>query len=125
MYRFSLKNTADNTTESQGKQYPRGMTYRYNEVIREVGFGQYQYKIIATIAMVNVSLGIFAGLLPFLIPLVKIDIELRTWEVGMLIAAQSLGSMLGGVLFSYLSDLKGRKLSLIGGLFTTILCSIL
>lgn len=120
MYRFSLKNTT-----TSGKQYPRGVTHKYNDVIKEVGFGPYQYKIIATIAMVNVSLGIFAGLLPFLIPLVKIEIELNHWEVGLLISAQSLGSMFGGLCFSYFSDLKGRKLSLIGGLFTTISCSFL
>ena len=75
--------------------------------------------------MVNISLGIFAGLLPFLIPLVKLEIEMGTFEVGMLISAQSLGSMIGGLLFSYISDLKGRRLSLLGGILMTITCSIL
>lgn len=120
MYLFSLKNNYENTNASHSKQYPRGITYKYNEVIKEVGFGPYQYKIIATIAMVNVSLGIFAGLLPFLIPLVKTEIHLDQWEVGMLISAQGLGSLFGGLVFSWLSDLEGRKLSLIGGLASTI-----
>lgn len=125
MYRFSIRNTFENGEAQIGRSYPRGVTYKYNDVVKEIGFGPYQYKIIATIAMVNISLGIFAGLLPFLIPLVKIEIELKTFEVGMLISAQSLGSMLGGLVFSYFSDLKGRKLSLLGGLGTTIICSIL
>jgi AAHS family benzoate transporter-like MFS transporter len=33
--------------------------------------------------------------------------------------------MLGGLIFSYFSDLKGRKMSLVAGLATTIVCSIM
>ena len=125
MYRFSLRNNDEDVDDSEGKFYERGVTYKYNDVIREIGFGYFQYKIIATIAIVNISLGIFAGLLPFLIPLVKLEINMNTFEVGMLISAQSTGSMLGGLFFSYISDLKGRRISLLGGIFTTIISSLL
>lgn len=85
MYRFTIKNTYENPNLLQGKTYPRGVGHKYNDVIKEIGFGRYQYKIIATIALVNVSLGIFAGLLPFLIPLAKLELEMNHWEVGLLI----------------------------------------
>jgi MFS transporter, putative metabolite:H+ symporter len=125
MYRFTLRNTYESEGVLQGKQYQRGVTYKYNDVIKEVGFGSYQYKIIATIAMVNVSLGIFAGLLPFLIPLVKLDIQITPWQIGLLISSQSIGSLLGGLAFSYISDLEGRKFSIIWALGITIISSIL
>jgi len=82
-------------------------------VVQEIGFGKFQYKIIATIAMANISLGIYGGVLPFLIPLVKKDIQMDQWEVGLLISGYGLGSLIGGLFFSYLSDLKGRKFSLL------------
>mmetsp|Transcript_19187 Transcript_19187/g.18845 ORF Transcript_19187/g.18845 Transcript_19187/m.18845 type:complete len:114 (+) Transcript_19187:8-349(+) len=113
MFLFSLKNTYERADAFEQKKYAPGFHYKYNQVIDEIGFGSYQYKIIATIALVNVSLGIFAGLLPFLIPLVKLEIEMETFEVGLLISAQSFGSMLGGLLFSYISDLKGRRISML------------
>mmetsp|Transcript_15567 Transcript_15567/g.17303 ORF Transcript_15567/g.17303 Transcript_15567/m.17303 type:complete len:149 (+) Transcript_15567:56-502(+) len=33
--------------------------------------------------------------------------------------------MLGGLFFSYISDLRGRRISLLGGIITTIVCSVL
>lgn len=125
MFLFSLKNTYENPDSFDAKKYLKGFHYKYNDVIEEIGFGPFQYRIIATIAMVNVSLGIFAGLLPFLIPLVKMEIEMDTFEVGLLISVQSFGSMIGGLFFSYISDLKGRRVSMLSGITTTIVCSIL
>ena len=75
--------------------------------------------------MTNLSLGIFGGILPFLIPLIKKEIELNQWEVGILISSYGFGSFFGGLIFSYLSDLRGRKLSLALGLLGWIICSII
>ena len=116
MYLFSISSKAEGNNQSHEKPYPRGLTFRYNDVVKELGFGPYQYKIIATIAMTNLSLGIFGGILPFLIPLIKKEIELNQWEVGILISSYGFGSFFGGLIFSYLSDLHGRKLSLALGL---------
>ena len=45
MYRFTLKNDYENPNLGEGKKYVRGVTYKYNDVIKEIGFGPYQYKI--------------------------------------------------------------------------------
>ena len=125
MYLFSISSKPGNDGQTRGKVYPRGLTFRYNDVLKELGFGFYQYKIIATIAMTNLSLGIFGGILPFLIPLIKKEITLNQWEVGILISSYGFGSFFGGLIFSYLSDLQGRKLSLAWGLIGWIICSII
>lgn len=73
----------------------------------------------------NTSLGIFMALLPILIPLYKHEYMIDKWSIGLLISSQGLGSLIGGLFFSYFSDSKGRKISLMSALLTCIVSSIL
>ena len=69
-------------------------------------------------------MGLFVAMLSFLIPFYKKDIYINEWEVGFLIASQGAGTLVGGIIFSYISDIYGRKFSLITSLLTAILTSI-
>ena len=64
-------------------------------------------------------------MLSILIPLYKKDIFINEFEVGILISFQGVGSLLGGIIFSYISDNYGRRLSLIAALTTAIVTSII
>ena len=124
MHLFRIKTTCAGEKDNEAKIYPQAFDYKYTEVISEIGFGKYQYKIVATVAVLYVSLGLYITMLSFLIPFYKKDIFINEWEVGILISTQGVGSLLGGVVFSYISDNYGRKFSLIIALTTAITTSI-
>lgn len=119
MHLFAIRPSQEAVDEEVWR-YPRGQTYKYNEVIQEIGFGIYQYKIVATVAILYIGLGVFISLTSFLIPLYKTEIKINEWEVGLLISAQGAGSLTGGLVFSYFSDFSGRKSSLIAALVLVI-----
>jgi predicted MFS family arabinose efflux permease len=124
MHLFSIQPLYQEDTSSKLEENQQVKTYKYNEVVKEIGFGKYQYKIVATVALLNCALGVYIALTSFLIPMYKADMYINKWEVGILISSQSAGSLIGGVLFSYLSDIWGRKFSLVFALITVISCSI-
>jgi putative MFS transporter len=125
MHLFSIKPIRDEEGGPAMQNYPRGRKYKYTEVIKEIGFGPYQYKIVATVALLNCAMGIYIALLSFLIPLYKSDVFINKWEVGILVSTQGLASLLGGLFFSYISDMCGRRFSLVAALITVISCSFI
>ena len=124
MHLFKIKSLYSIGGGENLKIYPPGRNFTYSDVIKEIGFGKYQYKIVITIAILYLSMGLFVAMLSFLIPFYKKDIFINEWEVGFLIASQGAGTLVGGILFSYISDIYGRKFSLIAALLTAISSSI-
>ena len=42
---FRIKSNYSRSNDEEMRIYPPGRNYKYNEVIKEIGFGKYQYKI--------------------------------------------------------------------------------
>ena len=128
MHRFTIStcySKSDDKEDEYVKLYDENTRYRYNEVVQEIGFGYYQYKIILNIAFMNISIGVFIALISFLIPIYKKAVDIGQFEVGLLVSSQGLGSLLGGIAFGNVSDSYGRRIALITALVISIIASVI
>ena len=121
----NMQAESSDKNEIHARLLPDQINDKYNDVIKKIGFGYYQYKILGSVALMNMSSGVFAALMPFLIPFYKKDIFINEWDIGLLISSQGFGSLVGSLFFSFLSDICGRKVSLILALLSCIVFSSL
>ena len=46
MHLFKIKNAGSGEKDEEAKKYAQSFNYKYTEVISEIGFGKYQYKLL-------------------------------------------------------------------------------
>ncbi|XP_033215087.1 synaptic vesicle glycoprotein 2B-like [Belonocnema kinseyi] len=81
------------------------------------GFGKFNLKIAALGALIyfNVALSVMST--GFVLPAAACDFKMTTIDKGYIVAAPLLGSCFGPLVWGFLADLKGRRMSLMSALF--------
>ncbi|CAL8296034.1 unnamed protein product [Boreogadus saida] len=90
---------------------PRRLTYE--EAVEEAGFGVFHGLLLLVCGWANASDAVEILCVSFLLPTARCDLQLSSSDMGLLTASIFLGMMVGGYLWGYLADLRGRKRVLI------------
>lgn len=77
-------------------------------MVKIIGYGPFQRKIINIVAFLNVSLGLNGGIVQFLIPLVNSELQMTSNDAGILLMTWGLGNLIGSLILGYAADKKGR-----------------
>nr|XP_046249826.1 synaptic vesicle glycoprotein 2B isoform X2 [Scatophagus argus] len=97
----------------------------YEEAVQEAGFGLFHWLLLAVCGWANASDAVEILCVSFLLPTARCDLQLSSSEMGLLTASIFLGMMVGGYLWGYLADQRGRRSILvvsltINGLFGSL-----
>ncbi|XP_030587404.1 synaptic vesicle glycoprotein 2C [Archocentrus centrarchus] len=95
----------DRTTEA-GVRVPRKLTYE--EAVEETGFGLFHWLLLVVCGWANASDAVEILCVSFLLPTARCDLLLSSTDGGLLTASIFLGMMVGGYMWGYLADQKGR-----------------
>ncbi|XP_026498457.2 synaptic vesicle 2-related protein-like [Vanessa tameamea] len=91
----------------------------FEEALNKTGFGLYSYSLISVSGLVVIALVCTAYGNTIIIPTSACELETTTAQRGILAAAPVVGLIIGGVLWGYLADVFGRRLTLIISLISS------
>ncbi|CAJ1056162.1 synaptic vesicle glycoprotein 2C [Xyrichtys novacula] len=85
----------------------------YEQAVDKAGFGVFHYALLVVCGWANASDAVEILCVSFLLPTARCDMQLTSSDMGLLTASIFLGMMLGGYMWGYLADKKGRRQVLI------------
>lgn len=99
----------------------------FNEAIEETGFGLFHWLLLLVCGWANASDSVEILCVSFLLPTASCDLNLTSFDKGILTASIFLGMMVGGYLWGYLADQRGRCRVLVvslsvNGIFGALSC---
>ncbi|KAF7648998.1 hypothetical protein LDENG_00148750 [Lucifuga dentata] len=89
-----------------------GSTHRrltYEEAVEKTGFGLFHWLLLVVCGWANASDAMEILCVSFLLPTARCDLLLSSSDMGLLTASIFLGMMIGGYLWGYLADQRGRR----------------
>ncbi|KAG8012306.1 Synaptic vesicle glycoprotein 2B [Nibea albiflora] len=98
---------AANVTRGAGVGEKRRLTYE--EAVDETGFGLFHWLLLVVCGWANASDAVEILCVSFLLPTARCDLLLSSSDMGLLTASIFLGMMVGGYLWGYLADQRGRR----------------
>ncbi|KAG7473318.1 hypothetical protein MATL_G00094400 [Megalops atlanticus] len=81
----------------------------YEEAVEEAGFGCFHGLLLVVCGWANASDAVEILCVSFLLPTARCDLQLSSADMGLLTASIFLGMMIGGYVWGYLADRKGRR----------------
>ncbi|XP_033904382.3 synaptic vesicle glycoprotein 2C [Acipenser ruthenus] len=87
----------------------QGPKFSYEEAVEEAGFGLFHGLLLVVCGWANASDAVEILCVSFLLPTARCDLQLSSSDMGMLTASIFLGMMIGGYVWGYLADQKGRQ----------------
>ncbi|XP_061750615.1 synaptic vesicle glycoprotein 2C isoform X2 [Nerophis ophidion] len=81
----------------------------YEEAVEAAGFGLFHWLLLLVCGWANASDAVEIVCVSFLLPTARCDLLLSSSDMGLLTASIFLGMMVGGYLWGYLADLRGRR----------------
>lgn len=96
-----------NQTHATGGSTRRKLTYE--EAVEEAGFGLFHYLLLVVCGWANASDAVEILCVSFLLPTARCDLKLSSSDMGLLTASIFLGMMVGGYMWGYLADQRGRR----------------
>ncbi|KAK2917558.1 synaptic vesicle glycoprotein 2C [Channa argus] len=81
----------------------------YEEAVQEAGFGLFHWLLLAVCGWANASDAVEILCVSFLLPTARCDLLLSSSDMGLLTASIFLGMMVGGYMWGYLADQRGRR----------------
>ncbi|TRY90231.1 hypothetical protein DNTS_027165 [Danionella cerebrum] len=81
----------------------------YEEAVEKTGFGLFHWLLLVVCGWANASDAVEILCVSFLLPTARCDLNLSSGDMGMLTASIFFGMMLGGYLWGYLADRRGRR----------------
>ncbi|XP_026221195.1 synaptic vesicle glycoprotein 2B [Anabas testudineus] len=100
------RSTTNIQSEAGGGQQ-RGLTYE--EAVEEAGFGLFHWLLLVVCGWANASDAVEILCVSFLLPTARCDLQLSSSDMGLLTASIFLGMMVGGYMWGYLADQRGRR----------------
>ncbi|XP_030281248.1 synaptic vesicle glycoprotein 2C [Sparus aurata] len=97
---------ASNITRDAAAGAQRRLTYE--EAVEEAGFGLFHWLLLVVCGWANASDAVEILCVSFLLPTARCDLSLSSSDMGLLTASIFLGMMMGGYLWGYLADQRGR-----------------
>ncbi|XP_029910169.1 synaptic vesicle glycoprotein 2B [Myripristis murdjan] len=95
-----------NIPHDADKSAQRRLTYE--EAVEEAGFGLFHAFLLVVCGWANASDAVEILCVSFLLPTARCDLQLSSSDMGLLTASIFLGMMVGGYLWGYLADQRGR-----------------
>ncbi|XP_061578358.1 synaptic vesicle glycoprotein 2B [Cololabis saira] len=97
----------------------------YEDAVEEAGFGLFHWLLLLVCGWANASDAVEILCVSFLLPTARCDLLLSSSDMGLLTASIFLGMMVGGYMWGYLADQRGRRRVLvvslsINGLFGSL-----
>ncbi|KAM9375854.1 synaptic vesicle glycoprotein 2C isoform 2-T2 [Pholidichthys leucotaenia] len=86
---------------------------KYEEAVEEAGFGLFHWLLLVACGWANASDAVEILCVSFLLPTARCDLNLNSSDMGLLTASIFLGMMVGGYVWGYLADQRGRRRVLI------------
>lgn len=90
---------------------PRTLTYE--EAVEVAGFGLFHWFLLLVCGWANASDAMEVLCVSFLLPTARCDLRLTSFDMGLLSASIFLGMMVGGYMWGYLADRRGRRSTLV------------
>ncbi|KAM3870136.1 synaptic vesicle glycoprotein 2C [Diretmus argenteus] len=81
----------------------------YEEAVEQAGFGLFHGLLLVACGWANASDAVEILCVSFLLPTARCDLQLSSADMGLLTASIFLGMMVGGYLWGYLADQRGRR----------------
>ncbi|XP_013876463.1 synaptic vesicle glycoprotein 2B [Austrofundulus limnaeus] len=81
----------------------------YEEAVEQTGFGCFHWLLLLVCGWANASDAVEILCVSFLLPTARCDLQLSSFDMGLLTASIFLGMMLGGYIWGYLADQRGRR----------------
>ncbi|XP_017292502.1 synaptic vesicle glycoprotein 2B [Kryptolebias marmoratus] len=81
----------------------------YEEAVEQTGFGCFHWLLLLVCGWANASDAVEILCVSFLLPTARCDLRLSSSDMGLLTASIFLGMMVGGYMWGYLADLRGRR----------------
>ncbi|XP_013128235.1 synaptic vesicle glycoprotein 2B [Oreochromis niloticus] len=100
----------DRTAEAGGHVLQK---LTYEEAVERAGFGLFHWLLLVVCGWANASDAVEILCVSFLLPTARCDLQLSSSDMGLLTASIFLGMMVGGYMWGYLADQKGRRRVLI------------
>lgn len=100
----------DRTAEAGGHVLQK---LTYEEAVERAGFGLFHWLLLVVCGWANASDAVEILCVSFLLPTARCDLHLSSSDMGLLTASIFLGMMVGGYMWGYLADQKGRRRVLI------------
>ncbi|KAL4005444.1 hypothetical protein ACER0C_005157 [Sarotherodon galilaeus] len=100
----------DRTAEAGGRVLQK---LTYEEAVERAGFGLFHWLLLVVCGWANASDAVEILCVSFLLPTARCDLGLSSSDMGLLTASIFLGMMVGGYMWGYLADQKGRRRVLI------------
>jgi len=104
--------------ENMGKDAPVDL----DTALKIAGFGKFHYWLLFVCGWANASDAIEILCISFLLPSAKCDLKLTSSEQGWLSAILFIGMLIGGYVWGGISDVYGRKKTLIVAMFVNAFC---
>ncbi|XP_044050253.1 synaptic vesicle glycoprotein 2B isoform X3 [Siniperca chuatsi] len=98
---------ASNIRRDAGGSAQRRLTYE--EAVEEAGFGLFHWLLLVVCGWANASDAVEIFCVSFLLPTARCDLLLSSSDMGLLTASIFLGMMVGGYMWGYLADRRGRR----------------
>ncbi|CAB1421842.1 unnamed protein product [Pleuronectes platessa] len=80
----------------------------FEEAMEEAGFGLFHWLLLVVCGWANASDAVEILCVSFLLPTARCDLQLTSSDMGLLTASIFLGMMVGGYMWGYLADQRGR-----------------
>ncbi|XP_054475419.1 synaptic vesicle glycoprotein 2B [Anoplopoma fimbria] len=81
----------------------------YEEAVEKAGFGLFHWLLLVVCGWANASDAVEILCVSFLLPTARCDLLLSSSDMGLLTASIFLGMMVGGYIWGYLADQRGRR----------------
>ncbi|KAM9808124.1 synaptic vesicle glycoprotein 2B [Neosynchiropus ocellatus] len=81
----------------------------FEEALEETGFGAFHFLLLFVCGWANASDAIEILCMSFLLPTARCDLLLTSSDMGLLTASIFLGMMVGGYVWGYMADHRGRR----------------
>uniref|UniRef100_A0A8C1IWG8 Synaptic vesicle glycoprotein 2 n=1 Tax=Cyprinus carpio TaxID=7962 RepID=A0A8C1IWG8_CYPCA len=81
----------------------------YEEAVEKAGFGLFHWLLLVVCGWANASDAVEILCVSFLLPTARCDLHLTSADMGLLTASIFLGMMVGGYVWGYLADRRGRR----------------
>ncbi|KAL4622781.1 synaptic vesicle glycoprotein 2C-like [Arapaima gigas] len=88
---------------------PKGVKLSYEEAVEKAGFGLFHGLLLVVCGWANASDAVEILCVSFLLPTARCDLGLSSRDMGVLSASVFLGMMVGGYLWGFLADRRGRQ----------------
>lgn len=96
-----------NATSNGAKRKLKKLSYE--EAVEAAGFGLFHGLLLVVCGWANASDAVEILCVSFLLPTARCDLQLSSADMGLLTASIFLGMMVGGYVWGYLADQRGRK----------------